>query len=241
MEPEHHTLSADEETLDNLCITFADVIDAKSPFTFTHSSSVSQVAAAMGTQLGLKDEEVRMIRRAALLHDVGKLSVPNSILEKPGALTAEEWKAIANHPFYTHQILNRITGFEELAGIAAAHHEKLDGSGYYLGLRGPDLPLAARILAVADTYDALAADRPYRAAMPTEKALGIVAAQAPNKLDADCVEALTACVETGLEALPGNSYLQSLYTSTARAVARFSSFPRYSPASLSIQWRTPTR
>lgn len=215
MEPEHQTLPADQATLDNLCVTFADVIDAKSPFTLAHSTRVTQVASAIAAQLGQDDRQIQTIRRASLLHDVGKLSVPNSILEKPGALTAEEWKVVARHPMYTHQILIRISGFEEIAAIAAAHHEKLDGSGYHRGLCGKDLPLAARILAVADIYDAMAAGRPYREAMPQEAVLATIAADAPHKLDVDCVEALQVCLEGGLGTLPASSYLRSLYTTTA--------------------------
>ncbi len=131
-----------------------------------------------------------MLRRAALLHDVGKLSVPNTILEKPGKLNDDEWKVVRDHPFYTYEILNRIPGFEDLSSEAAAHHEKLDGSGYWRGWGAEQLSTFSRILAVADIYDALRAKRPYRDSLPLEKVFSIMRADAPRALDLPCLEAL---------------------------------------------------
>jgi putative nucleotidyltransferase with HDIG domain len=112
---------------------FAEVIDAKSPFTYRHSNGVAEAAVAIGAQLGLPPEETGFLRRAALLHDIGKLSVSNSILEKPGKLTGEEWQVMKKHPYFTHEVLRRVSGFEVLSEVAATHHEKLDGSGYFRG------------------------------------------------------------------------------------------------------------
>jgi putative nucleotidyltransferase with HDIG domain len=210
--PQSNTQQSSPATLDNICVAFADVIDAKSPFTLCHSTGVSQVAVAMGEYFQLSGADVKTLRRAALLHDIGKLGVSNSILEKDGKLTAAEWEQVTKHPFYTYAILNRISGFEEIREIAASHHEKLDGSGYYRGLREKDLPLMSRILAVADIYDALAAKRPYREALPKEKVLAIIGAETPHKLDSSCVEALASCVDSGMPELSPTSYLLSLYT-----------------------------
>ena len=116
----------------------------------------------------------RDLRRAGLLHDIGKLAVSSRILDKPGKLTDEEFAAMKAHPAFTLRILERVACFRPLAAMAAAHHERLDGSGYHLGLAAFDLSRSARILAVADVFEALTADRPYREAMPIEKALGIV-------------------------------------------------------------------
>jgi HD-GYP domain-containing protein (c-di-GMP phosphodiesterase class II) len=135
---------------------------------------------------------MKLLRRAALLHDIGKLSVPNSILEKPGKLTGEEWKVVKAHPFYTLEILNRIPGFQRLSQDAAAHHEKLDGSGYWRGWGSDQLSRYARILAVADIFDALHAKRPYRDGLPIEKVFEILRQDAPHALDLPCVEALIA-------------------------------------------------
>lgn len=190
MEPPARSLQSNDATLDNVCEAFAEVIDAKSHYTYNHSTGVTRAAVGIATTLGVRAEGVTQLRRAALLHDIGKLSVPNTILEKPGKLTAEEWMCVRKHPYYTHAILHRIAGFEELAAIAAAHHERLDGSGYYRNLTASQLSLPARVLAVADIYDALIAHRPYRIGLPVEKVLAIMQEDAPHALDAECLEAL---------------------------------------------------
>ena len=190
LEPVHTFFTADETVLDNICVAFADVIDAKSPFTYRHSLGVAEAAVAVARTLSLNESEVKTIRRAALLHDIGKLGVPNSILDKPAKLTVEEFEVVKKHPAYSYEILNRIPGFDDLSEIAASHHEKLDGSGYFRGLEGDALSTPARILAVADVYDALAARRPYRDALPMEKVLSIMERETPRALDADCFEAL---------------------------------------------------
>jgi HD-GYP domain-containing protein (c-di-GMP phosphodiesterase class II) len=130
------------------------------------------------------------MRHAGLLHDLGKLSVPNSILEKPGKLDAAEWEIMRLHPYYTWKILSCISGFGELSEVTAAHHEKLDGSGYFRGLRGPQLTLEMRILTVADIFDALSAKRPYRDALPLETVFKILRKDAPHAIDATCLNAL---------------------------------------------------
>ncbi len=190
MEPEERRLAADEETIDNICNAFAEIIDAKSPFTFRHSHGVADAAVEIGRCFGMKDRDLSLLRRAALLHDIGKLSVSNAILEKPGRLTAEEWKVVRDHPYYTFEVLKRIPGFEELAGEAAAHHEKLDGSGYWRGWKADQMSSFARILVVADIFDALHAQRPYRDSIPLEKVFEMLRADAPHALDLPCVEAL---------------------------------------------------
>src|SRR5208337_3389450 len=124
--------------IDLICEAFSDVVDAKSSFTFRHSLGVTQTAIEMARVLGLTKERTRLVHRAALLHDLGKLRVPNSILDKPGELNFEEWQVVREHPKLTREILSRIGPFAELADIAGAHHEKLDGSGYPNGLKGKD-------------------------------------------------------------------------------------------------------
>ncbi len=195
MEPPQRYLVASDTTIDNICAAFADVIDAKSHFTYSHSTGVMRAAVGMAQTFGLDPATTTLIRRAALLHDVGKLSVPNTVLEKPGKPTPEEWEMIRKHPYYTHAILSRITGFEQLAEVAASHHEKLNGSGYYRGLAGPQLSRPARILMVADIFDALAADRPYRAALPLDNVFKILRNETPHELDLDCFEALRYFVD----------------------------------------------
>jgi putative nucleotidyltransferase with HDIG domain len=192
MEPLSVFQYADDAKLDSVCEAFADVIDIKSPYTHEHSKQVTAYAVAISKRLGLREKDVTTIRRAALLHDIGKLSVPNKILDKPGKLTAQEWETVRLHPYYTQRILERISGFNHLAFIASTHHEKLDGSGYYRNLRAAQLPMSSRAITVADIYDALTAKRPYRDAMPAEKALSIMAGDVPHALDESCFEALKA-------------------------------------------------
>ncbi len=183
------------EEIDRICEAFADVVDAKSPCTYRHSVGVAQVAVSMAMALGLPSDRVRVVHRAALLHDLGKLSVPNTILDKTGRLSAEEWHTVMEHPRLTQQILARIEPFAELAEIAGAHHEKLDGSGYPNGLRGNQLGIESRVIAVADIYRALTERRPYRPGMPHAGAMAKLRELVPHQLDARCVEALDVCCD----------------------------------------------
>src|SRR5262249_50089157 len=153
---------------------FAEVVDAKSPYTAQHSSRVGQLALAIADRIGFTPGEREELNRAALLHDIGKLSVPNSLLDKPGPLSAEEREVVRLHPHYTQRILEHIRGFERLAVIAALHHERLDGRGYFHGLRSEQIPLASQVIATADIWDALTTARPYRPALPDEVALKLM-------------------------------------------------------------------
>jgi len=190
LEPEERHILLSDGMLDGICMAFAEVIDAKSPFTYQHSTGVANAAIAIGQQLDLSAQTITFLRRAALLHDIGKLSVSNAILEKPGSLTNDEFDVVKKHPYYTFEILRRIPGFGNLSEIAASHHEKLDGSGYFRGYGAEQMSLQARILVVADIYDALSARRPYRDAMPIEEVFSIMQAEAVQKLDPRCLEAL---------------------------------------------------
>lgn len=192
LEPADLAAVADGDRLDRIAEAFAQIIDAKSPYTFRHSEGVAELSVGIAAHLGLDAHSRRHLRRAALLHDVGKLGVSNAILDKPGKLTPGEWAAVWRHPRHTFEILSRVPAFRSLAKIAAAHHEKLDGSGYHLGLTAEDLPLGARILAVADICDALSAERPYRASMEPDRVLSIMVEDVPHKLDAEVFAALRA-------------------------------------------------
>jgi len=190
--PQVHDLEAAD--IDLICEAFADVVDAKSSFTFRHSVGVTEAAMRIARALGLSEERARLVNRAALLHDIGKLRVPNSILDKPGKLDAAEWQVVQEHPRLTREILSRIGPFRDLAVIAGAHHERLDGAGYPDRLAAHQLPLEARIIAVADVFGALTEDRPYRPGMSHEQALEIMSGEIPQKLDPDCFEALRAAL-----------------------------------------------
>jgi putative nucleotidyltransferase with HDIG domain len=178
------------ERIDQICEAFADVVDAKSPYTFRHSLGVTDAAVSIAQRLGLPSERIDFVRRAALLHDIGKLSISNSILDKAGKLNAEEWHAVQDHPVQTRLILERIGAFKELARVASEHHEKLDGSGYPNKLKSDELSLESRIIAVADVYGALSEDRPYRPGLSLEKIVAIMKNDVPGKLDGECFEAM---------------------------------------------------
>jgi HD-GYP domain-containing protein (c-di-GMP phosphodiesterase class II) len=192
MEPMEYRPRADDDLLDHVCDAFADIIDAKSPFTYRHSTGVAEAAVAIGRQFSMGDEDLALLRRASLLHDLGKLGVSNKVLEKPGKLTPDEWELMKVHPYFTMEILNRVHGFGELSDVAAAHHERLDGSGYFRKLGASQLTFPARIVAVADVFDALSAKRPYRDALPLKKIFATMEREVPHALDADCVAALKA-------------------------------------------------
>lgn len=162
VEPGERVLPVDEQRLDWIAGAFALVVDAKSSFTFQHSARVAGIAVFIAERLGLPETNRVRLRRAGLLHDIGKLGVPNRILDKPGTLDPAEWAVIQRHPHWTEQILERVPGFREFARDAGAHHERVDGRGYHRGIKGEHLSADARILAVADRIDALSADRPYR-------------------------------------------------------------------------------
>lgn len=181
-------------SLDDVCTAFAEIVDAKSSFTAAHSSRVAEYAVAVGRHMGLGPAKIAEIRRAALLHDIGKLGIPNAILDKPGRLTPEEFEIVKRHPRFTLEILSPIRGFARIAAIASAHHERLDGTGYWRGLRAEDLDVEMRILAVADVFDALSARRPYREALPIESALDRLRRSAGSHLDPACVEAMAEVV-----------------------------------------------
>jgi putative nucleotidyltransferase with HDIG domain len=183
------------EQVDQLCEAFADVVDAKSSYTYRHSLGVTEVADGIARQMGLSAARRLLIHRAALLHDLGKLRVPNSILDKPGKLDPAEWVVMREHPGLSEQILARIPSFAPIARIAGRHHEKLDGTGYPNGLVGDALSLEDRIVALADFYGALSEDRPYREAMQAEEIFSILRAQVPHKFDAECFEALQALID----------------------------------------------
>ena len=189
-EPEDRVLSADEARLDRVAEAFALVVDAKSPYTGRHSEGVARIAVEIGTVLGFGAGELTGLRRAGLLHDIGKLGVSNLILDKPGRLDDEEWAEMRRHPELTVRILERVRAFQGLAELAGAHHERLDGRGYHRGVAAGGLPLAARVLAVADVCEALTADRPYRDGMAPDEALAIIRRDAGTALCPVAVEAL---------------------------------------------------
>lgn len=150
------------------------IIDFRSPFTAMHSAGVAASAKTLARLAGMNDEECKMMEIAGYLHDVGKLRVPNEILEKPGKLTEEEFNIVKEHPYYTRLILKDVDGFERIANWAGFHHEKLNGNGYPFHFDAEMLDTGARIMAVADIFSAITEVRPYRAGMSRERALAVM-------------------------------------------------------------------
>ena len=190
LEPVGFRVQVDEQRLDHIAEVFATIVDIKSPYTHDHSRRVCQYADGIAEELGVAADDRKWIRRGALLHDVGKLGVSNHILDKPGKLDATEWAAVQAHAKLTGEVLQRIAHFGELAPIAAAHHERLDGKGYPLGLVAEQICLSTRIITVADIFDAITATRPYRDAIPVPQTLAIMDKEVGTAIDADCLEAL---------------------------------------------------
>lgn len=184
----------DDDYLDDIAGAFAKVVDAKSPYTRGHSDRVALFTDLIAEALGRSDEHRRRLKRAALLHDIGKLGVSNQILDKPGRLDEAEWEAIRHHPTLGEIILSRIGAFRELSRIAGAHHERLDGKGYPRGLSASDIDNDTRIVTTADIFDALTAERPYRPAMPVSRALEIMASDVGTAIDGACFEALKRAI-----------------------------------------------
>ena len=195
VEPPDRFMRADENRLDLVADGFAAVIDAKSPWTHQHSERVAAISTGMAKLLGFDEPAVRELRRAALLHDIGKLSISNRILDKPGPLTQPERDRLREHPLLGAQILGRVPGFDSLAAVASAHHERLDGGGYPRGLGADELTMSMRVLAVADVYEALISERPYRPAHTPERALEMIRADVPRRLDGDAFRALIALLD----------------------------------------------
>jgi len=182
-EPGERHITVDEDRLDRIADAFAGIIDAKSPWTYRHSDRACLIVMGVSAALGADDLLLRDLRRAALLHDIGKLAVSNRILDKPARLTRGEYARIREHPLITERILARVPGCEHLAGMAGAHHERLDGGGYPHGLADGELTMPMRVLAIADVYEALTSDRPYRRALSSAEALAVMRSDVPGRLD----------------------------------------------------------
>lgn len=162
------------ESAENVLYSLALSIEAKDPYTEGHCDRLSKYSVALAERLNQGDEIRVALRRAGIVHDIGKITVPEHILLKPGALTDDEWKIMRQHPVVGERICSPLKSFRLVLPAIRHHHEKLDGSGYPDGLKGDEIPLTARILQAGDIYDALTTDRPYRKALLPEKAFSIM-------------------------------------------------------------------
>jgi HD-GYP domain-containing protein (c-di-GMP phosphodiesterase class II) len=188
-----HKRNLSFEDFRSLVGVFAQIVDAKSPFTKEHSEGVARLARYLGEQIGLTERSCELLELAGLLHDLGKLRVPDSVLDKNGPLTPVEFAQVQRHSFDGYEILKNVKGLEDVALWASQHHERLDGTGYPYCAGPNDLSIEARIIAIADIFQALAADRPYRKAMPLTEIVEFLRSQAASgKIDASVVECVCA-------------------------------------------------
>ncbi|HEX5125867.1 MAG TPA: HD-GYP domain-containing protein [Rhodocyclaceae bacterium] len=194
LEPGRFEVPVDEDYLDDVAAAFGQVVDSKSPYTSGHSARVALYTDMIAEAMNLSPERRRWLNRGALLHDVGKLGVSNAVLDKAGKLDAEEWAAVKRHAAYTEEILSRIEPFAELAKVAGAHHERLDGGGYPRGLTADAIGMETRIITVADIFDAITAERPYRGAIPISDTLDMMTRMVGTAIDPLCFEALKAAL-----------------------------------------------
>ncbi len=182
-----------DEGFDQLVCAIGDFVDLKCPFTLGHSRAVATLSAAAGRSMSLATEDVRTLRRAGHLHDLGRLGVSNQVWSEPGDLSPSEWERVRMHPYLTERVLDRIPGLGPVRTIARAHHEHLDGTGYPLGLGGSMLGRSERILAAAVAYQSALEPRPYREAMSPKQAMERLRSRSRSGLlDPECVDAVLA-------------------------------------------------
>jgi putative nucleotidyltransferase with HDIG domain len=178
--------------------SLAQALEARDPYTAGHSLRVAEYSLMIGEEIGLSDLELEVLRHGATLHDIGKIAVKQEVLNKPGRLTDEEFEHIKIHPVVGREILEPIEDFKEMLDLVYYHHERIDGRGYPEGLKGDHIPVLAQIVAVADTYDAMTSDRPYRQGMHPERALAIMKEVSGSQLNPDLVAIFTRRIRTQL-------------------------------------------
>jgi PAS domain S-box-containing protein/putative nucleotidyltransferase with HDIG domain len=171
-------------------------LDLRDRETEGHTQRVTELTLKVAQKLGLADEDLVHIRRGALLHDMGKMAIPDEILQKPGPLNEAEWEKMRRHPLYAHEMLSPITYLHPALDIPLSHHERWDGSGYPRGLKGTEIPLTARLFAVVDVWDALSTDRPYRKRLPREEVVKYLTEKSGVLFDPELVEVFLKVVET---------------------------------------------
>ena len=197
----------------------AAAIDGKDPYTRGHSERVSRISTAIAQRLGLPEDECEKIRISALLHDVGKIAIDDNILKKPAALTDDEFLIMKQHPQKGYKIMSQIAAMKEFLPGMYMHHEMVNGQGYPQGLKGDEIPLMGKIVAVADTFDAMTTDRPYQQAMKFEDAVARIQSFVGTRYDSVVVDAFVAACDDG-QIRPGSVKLKSRVTPNGNMAAR---------------------
>ncbi|MDP9379531.1 MAG: HD-GYP domain-containing protein [Chloroflexota bacterium] len=191
--------------------SLADIVDIRDPYTADHSKRVAAYARALAVELGLTPDEANLVEQAARVHDIGKIVVDINVLTKEGRLTAAEWEQLKRHPVTGVQILSRFPQFSLATSYVRHHHERVDGGGYPDGLAGDDIPLGARIIAVADSFDAMSTARPYRPALPLDTVLAELVRHRGRQWDERVVDALLRLVEREQIQVPGTSTVRHVH------------------------------
>jgi putative two-component system response regulator len=184
-------LTAYDKTIEG----WSNALDLRDKETEGHTQRVTKKTIVLAQAYGMTEDEIKQVWRGALLHDVGKLGIPDSILLKPGKLTDEEWRIMCQHPIYAHQWLSQIAYLQSALDIPYCHHEKWDGTGYPRGLKGEEIPIAARLFAIIDVWDAITSDRPYRKAMSRQDAYNLILQESGKHFDPAVVQLFVSCVD----------------------------------------------
>jgi putative two-component system response regulator len=196
------------ESAESVILSLAMTIEARDPYTDGHCQRLAGYATALGAALGCTDDELAALQRGGYLHDVGKVGVSDTVLNKPGKLTAAEYELMKRHPVIGDRLCGGMRSLASVRLIVRSHHERLDGSGYPDGLRGDDIPIVAQIVAVADVYDALTTSRPYRGALPSDVACRVLLEEARcHKHSNERVRVFVSLVEAGTLVSPGTGVL----------------------------------
>jgi putative two-component system response regulator len=221
------------DSAESVVFALVRAIEAKSPFTHGHSGRVARNALLLANSLGLGETETDVIRRGAILHDIGKISTPDAILNKPGPLTLEELEVIRRHPLEGAKIVESLRSARDLIPLIRWHHERMDGKGYPDGLVGGMIPLSVRVLAVADMYDALSSNRPYRLAMSHEQCQDLMEANATaGGLDPELVHVFfgTVTPSASAEALSQSAEKSEIGKARRHSIAKGRAFERHTYA-----------
>lgn len=184
-------------SVEDTILALANAIEAKDPYTEGHVERVASYAVGLGREIGLSPEELRLLRRGAILHDVGKIGIDEAVLLKPGPLSEEEFAQVKAHPIVGARICEPLKQDRLILQVVRHHHERYDGKGYPEGLTGEAIPIAARIMAVVDAYDALTSERPYRPRLMAEEALKVLRNEMGKQFDPRLALAFINMVETG--------------------------------------------
>ena len=184
-----------EQTYVDVIRSLTLILEAKSPYTRGHSEGVTRYATRIARKLGMKEEEIKLIKQGGIFHDIGKIGIKESILSKPSGLTKEEYDIVKEHPVIGDGILKPISFFDKIRPMVRSHHERIDGKGYPDGLTGKDMSIFIRIMVVADSYDAMASDRPYRKRLSKKKIIEELERNSGTQFDADIARTMIKILE----------------------------------------------